>query len=83
MTRIQMPRFGLTMSEGTIHKWLKGEGEAVRKGEPLLEVETDKVVMEVEAPASGVLLKILRSENETVPVGGQIGVIGADGESPR
>lgn len=80
MTRVQMPMLGQTMSEGTIQKWLKREGEAVRKGEPLLEVETDKVVMEVEAPADGVLLKILTQDNETVPVGAEVCIIGTAGE---
>ncbi|MCC7016202.1 MAG: hypothetical protein IT564_03235 [Rhodospirillales bacterium] len=81
MTTVKMPMLGLTMSEGAIQKWLKSEGDAVRKGEPLLEVETDKVVMEVEAPTGGVLLKILRGANETVPVGTEIGVIGGVGET--
>lgn len=76
MTTVQMPMLGLTMTEGTIQRWLKREGDAVAKGEPLLEVETDKVVMEIEAPAAGVLLKILRGGDETVPVGAEIGLIG-------
>ena len=81
MTRIVMPQLGLTMTEGTIQRWLKREGEAVRKGEALLEVETDKVVMEVEAPAGGILLRILKTENEAVPVGHEIGVLGEPGEA--
>ena len=68
MIEVIMPKLGLTMEEGTIVRWLKGEGEKVEKGEPLFEVQTDKVVMEVEASASGTLGKILTSEGDTVPV---------------
>jgi len=68
MIEVIMPKLGLTMEEGTIIRWLKGEGEEVEKGEPLFEVQTDKVVMEVEAPASGILGKILTPEGDTVPV---------------
>ncbi len=75
MTRVQMPLLGQTMTEGTIQRWLKQEGETVRKGEPLLEVETDKVVMVVESTVDGRLEKILRQENETVPVGAEIAII--------
>jgi len=68
MIEVIMPKLGLTMEEGTIIRWLKEQGEEVEKGEPLFEVQTDKVVMEVEAPASGTLGKILIPEGETVPV---------------
>lgn len=68
------------MESGTIVKWLKSEGEAVEKGEPLYELDTDKVTQEVEAEASGVLLKIAVPEGE-VEVGHTIGFIGDDGES--
>jgi pyruvate dehydrogenase E2 component (dihydrolipoamide acetyltransferase) len=68
MREVIMPKLGLTMEEGTIIRWLKAEGEKVEKGKPLFEVQTDKVVMEVEAPASGTLGKILTPEGETVPV---------------
>src|ERR1051325_5430413 len=67
------------MESGTIVKWLKGEGDPVEKGEPLYELDTDKVTQEVEAEASGVLLKIAVTEGE-VPVGRTIAVIGAEGE---
>jgi pyruvate/2-oxoglutarate dehydrogenase complex dihydrolipoamide acyltransferase (E2) component len=76
MRELRMPQLGQTMTEGTILKWLKQEGETVRRGEPLVEVETDKVVMVVESPEEGRLLKILRAENETVPVGEAIAWIG-------
>jgi pyruvate dehydrogenase E2 component (dihydrolipoamide acetyltransferase) len=67
------------MESGTIVKWLKSEGERVEKGEPLYELDTDKVTQEVEAEASGVLLKIAVPEGE-VPVGRTVGVIGEEGE---
>jgi len=66
--KIIMPKLGETMEEGEIIKWLKKEGEEVKKGEPLLEIATDKANMEVEANASGYLRKILAGEGEKVPV---------------
>jgi pyruvate dehydrogenase E2 component (dihydrolipoamide acetyltransferase) len=79
-TEIKLPRLGQGMESGTIVKWLKSEGEHVEKGEPLYELDTDKVTQEVEADASGVLLKIAVAEGE-VPVGRTIAVIGEQGES--
>ena len=79
-TEIKLPRLGQGMESGTIVKWLKSEGEEVQKGEPLYELDTDKVTQEVEADASGVLLKIAVAEGE-VPVGRTIAVIGEQGES--
>ena len=76
---VKLPRLGQGMESGTIVKWLKGEGEAVTKGEPLYELDTDKVTQEVEAEAAGVLLKIAVAEGE-VPVGTTIAVIGEPGE---
>ena len=78
-TEIKLPRLGQGMESGTIVKWLKAEGEPVRKGEPLYELDTDKVTQEVEADASGVLLKIAVQEGE-VEVGRTIAVIGEEGE---
>ena len=78
-TEIKLPRLGQGMEAGTIVRWLKSEGEQVQKGEPLYELDTDKVTQEVEADASGVLLKIAVSEGE-VPVGRTIAVIGEEGE---
>src|SRR3954464_4650547 len=78
-TEIKLPRLGQGMESGTIVKWLKSEGEEVEKGEPLYELDTDKVTQEVEADASGVLLKIAVAEGE-VPVGRTIAVIGEAGE---
>src|SRR2546430_15525308 len=69
------------MEAGTIVRWLKSEGDTVEKGEPLYELDTDKVTQEVEADASGVLLKILAGEGEEIEVGKRIAVIGEEGES--
>ena len=79
-TEIIMPKLGMSMEEGKIVRWLKTEGETVETGEPILEVETDKVNMEVEALASGILLKILRNPGDVVPVTEIIGYIGEPGE---
>lgn len=79
-TNIIMPKAGMAMEEGTIVKWFKKKGDKVEFGEPLLEILTDKVNMEVEAQASGILLEILRNEGEVVPVTETIGYIGAAGE---
>jgi pyruvate dehydrogenase E2 component (dihydrolipoamide acetyltransferase) len=78
-TEVRLPRLGQGMESGTIVKWLKSEGDPVEKGEPLYELDTDKVTQEVEAEASGVLLKIAIAEGE-VEVGRTIGFIGAQGE---
>jgi pyruvate dehydrogenase E2 component (dihydrolipoamide acetyltransferase) len=76
---VTLPRLGQGMESGTIVKWLKSEGDAVEKGEPLYELDTEKVTQEVEAEASGVLLKILVQEGE-VAVGKPVAVIGEEGE---
>src|SRR5438270_2089723 len=78
-TEIKLPRLGQGMESGTIVKWLKSEGDRVEKGEPLYELDTEKVTQEVEADASGILLKIAVPEGE-VPVGTTIAVIGEEGE---
>ena len=78
-TEIKLPRLGQGMESGTIVKWLKSEGDPVKKGEPLYELDTDKVTQEVEADASGVLLRIAIPEGE-VEVGKTIAVIGEQGE---
>lgn len=78
---VTMPKLGMTMTSGKITKWLKNEGEQVEQGEPLLEIETDKVTMEEEASFSGVLLKILVKEGETVQVNQPIAIIGQQGEN--
>jgi pyruvate dehydrogenase E2 component (dihydrolipoamide acetyltransferase) len=78
-TEIKLPRLGQGMESGTIVKWLKAEGDTVKKGEPLYELDTDKVTQEVEADASGVLLKIAVASGE-VDVGKTIALIGEQGE---
>jgi len=75
-----MPKTGMAMEEGTILRWLKREGDAVRKGEMLLEIETDKTSMEVEAEADGLLLRVLHQAGEVVPVTQTIAWIGQPGE---
>jgi pyruvate dehydrogenase E2 component (dihydrolipoamide acetyltransferase) len=79
-TDVKLPRLGQGMESGTIVRWLKAEGDTVEKGEPLYEVDTDKATQEVEAEASGVLLRIAVAEGE-VPVGQTIALIGAEGEA--
>jgi len=64
-----LPKLADTVVEGTVTRWLRPPGEVVRKGEPLVEIETDKVSSELEAPADGVLAEVLVAEGETVPVG--------------
>ena len=75
-----MPKAGMAMETGTVIQWLKVEGDTVKVGEPLLEIETDKVSMEVEAEFAGVLLRILKGPGEVVPVTETIGYIGEPGE---
>ena len=79
-TTVVMPQMGFDMQEGTIVRWLKQEGDEVSRGEPIAEIETDKAIVEMEAFASGVLLKTVVGEGETVPVGQAIAVIGTPGE---
>jgi 2-oxoglutarate dehydrogenase E2 component (dihydrolipoamide succinyltransferase) len=76
---VTMPRLGESVTEGTVTRWLKKEGDAVQADEPLLEVSTDKVDTEIPAPASGVLTSIKVSEDETVEVGAELAVIDAEG----
>jgi pyruvate dehydrogenase E2 component (dihydrolipoamide acetyltransferase) len=76
---VVMPQMGVSVSEGTITKWLKSQGEQVEADEPLLEISTDKVDTEVPSPGSGVLTEILVQEGETVEVGTKLAVIGGDG----
>ena len=78
---VVMPQMGVSVSEGTITKWLKQQGEQVEADEPLLEISTDKVDTEVPSPGSGVLTEILVQEGQTVDVGTKLAVIGGDGAS--
>ena len=79
---VQMPALGESVTEGTVTRWLKQEGDTVTVDEPLLEVSTDKVDTEIPAPVSGVLTKILAHEDDTVAVGGDLALIGEAGEAP-
>ncbi|RMF93269.1 MAG: dihydrolipoyllysine-residue succinyltransferase [Candidatus Schekmanbacteria bacterium] len=78
-----MPQLGESVVEGTIAKWFKKEGDKVVKDEPLLEINTDKVNIEVPCPADGILLKILVKEEETVAVGTKLGLIALEGEEAK
>ena len=78
-TEVKLPRLGQGMESGTIVRWLKTEGDSVAKGEPLYELDTDKVTQEVEAESDGVLLKIVIADGE-VDVGTTVGIIGAQDE---
>lgn len=80
MKTVEMPKMGDSMEEGKILRWIKKEGDAVKKGEMLAEVETDKVNIEIEAFASGVLRKIMVPEGTAVPIGAKIALIGAPDE---
>ena len=79
-TTVVMPQMGYDMQEGTLVRWLKQEGEEVTRGEAIAEIETDKAVIEMEAYASGVVLKTVVAEGSTVPVGEAIAFIGVQGE---
>ena len=78
---VLMPKWGLTMKTGKVARWLVAEGGAIETGQPLLEVETDKITNVVESPATGLLLRIVAQQGEVVPVMQVIGIIGAAGES--
>jgi 2-oxoglutarate dehydrogenase E2 component (dihydrolipoamide succinyltransferase) len=78
---VQMPALGESVTEGTVTRWLKQEGDTVVADEPLVEVSTDKVDTEIPAPASGVLTKIVAQEDDTVEVGGELAIIGEAGEA--
>ena len=82
-TDIIMPKMGESITEGTITLWKKKVGDQVNKDETILEISTDKVDSEVPSPASGILIEIISSENETVEVGSVIGSIGDEGETPK
>ncbi|HVL31417.1 MAG TPA: lipoyl domain-containing protein, partial [Solirubrobacteraceae bacterium] len=80
MGEVVMPRLSDSMEEGTILKWLKDEGEAVNRGDPLAEIETDKATLTYEADSSGVL-KIVAPAGETLPIGSVIAHLDAPGSN--
>src|SRR6266567_2093190 len=75
---VPMPKLGMTMTEGTVLNWLYREGDWVEKGEPLVEVMTDKVNMEVEAPFKGRLVRILAQEGEVLPIGAPLATLASE-----
>src|SRR5579859_6029567 len=77
MSEITMPRLSDTMQEGTIARWLKQPGDAIKKGDVLAEIETDKATMDLESFDAGTLEKILVQEGETVPIGQAVAIIGS------
>jgi len=81
MAEIRVPTLGESVTEATIGKWFKKPGDAVRVDEPLVELETDKVTLEVNAPAGGVLGEIIAKTGETVGVGAVLGSVEAGGAS--
>jgi pyruvate dehydrogenase E2 component (dihydrolipoamide acetyltransferase) len=80
-TEVIMPALGMAQETGKLVRWIKNEGDTVRKGEPLMEIETDKVTVEIEAPADGVLGGISAAEGEDIPVGRAVAYVLAEGEA--
>src|SRR5256885_17174085 len=78
---IVVPQLGESVAEGTVAKWLKAVGDRVRKEEPLVEIQTDKINVEIPSPSDGVLEKIVVSEGPTVLVGTEIGVLSGAAEA--
>ena len=75
-----MPQAGQDLETGMVKQWLKAEGDAVAKGEPLVEIETEKITLAVESPGDGVLLRILIPDNTATPILSTIAYIGEPGE---
>jgi pyruvate/2-oxoglutarate dehydrogenase complex dihydrolipoamide acyltransferase (E2) component len=75
-----MPQAGQDLETGTVTQWLKAEGETVAKGEPIVQIETEKVTLDVEAPAAGVLLRIVVPDGAETAIFSTIGIIGQPGE---
>src|SRR5437868_8643431 len=80
MAEIIMPKMGDAMTEGKVVRWYKKAGDAVKRGEPVLEIETDKVNLDLEAEQDGTVGEIAAQEGETVPVGGRLATILGAGE---
>jgi pyruvate dehydrogenase E2 component (dihydrolipoamide acetyltransferase) len=80
-TNVIMPALGVAQQTGTLLKWLKAEGQSVSKGEPLMEIETDKATVEIEAPGSGILTQVVAKPGDEVPVGQTIALLLAPGEA--
>ena len=80
-TFFPLPKLGMNQEEGEIVSWLVSEGDTVAEGQPIVEIETDKATVEVEATAAGVLARIIHGEGDIVPINGVIAVILAPGEA--
>jgi pyruvate/2-oxoglutarate dehydrogenase complex dihydrolipoamide acyltransferase (E2) component len=78
--KVIMPQAGQDLETGTVRHWLKAEGDRVTKGESIVEVETEKISIDVEAPASGVVLRIVVPEDTEAPILSTIAIIGQPGE---
>src|SRR4051794_25523584 len=81
MANVIMPKMGDGMEEGTLLRWLKQVGDTIEIGDPIAEIETDKVSIEIESTESGVLSKTLVNEGQAVPIGTSIAVVGAESEA--
>ncbi len=80
-TRVLMPQAGQDLETGLVRQWLKAEGDLVTKGEPLVEIETEKLALAVDSPADGVLLKIVVPDDTEAPILSTIGYVGEPGEA--
>lgn len=80
-TEVVMPKLGLTMTEGTVERWIVKEGDKVEQGDPIVEISSEKLSNEVEAPESGYIIKIVAGEGDVVPSRGAIAYIGEEGEN--
>src|SRR5215472_11323062 len=80
-TNVIMPALELAQETGKVLRWMKAPGDTVKQGEPIVEIETDKVTVEIEAPASGILRDVSAQEGDVVPVGHTIAVIAAPNEA--
>jgi len=79
-TFVSIPKLGMNMEEAVLVRWLVPEGAPVTSGQPILEIETDKATVEVEAPGNGILGRIVRREGETVPINTVVAVVVEPGE---
>ena len=79
---VALPQWGMNMEEGILVKWLVDQGEEIRKGQPLVEVETSKISSELESPVDGVIAHLMAPEGAVVKVGDLVAVIGEPGENP-
>ena len=80
-TFFPLPKLGMNQEEGEVVSWLVSEGDEVREGQPIVEVETDKASVELESSASGILARIVAGEGDIVPINGVLAVILAPGEA--